>query len=56
MKIEFLVSDLEIPRYGIAEKGKQIDVPDNVGEDLIAEGIAKEAKTGNTKEEKESKE
>tara|TARA_Y100001937_G_scaffold116867_1_gene169361 strand:- start:3 stop:173 length:171 start_codon:yes stop_codon:yes gene_type:complete len=56
MKIKFLISGLEIPKYGIAEKGKEIDVPDNVAQDLIAEGIAKKAKTGNTKEEKESKE
>ena len=44
MKIKFLVSDLEIPRYGITEKGKEIDVPDHVGKDLINAGIAKASK------------
>ena len=49
MKIKFLVSDLEIPRYGITEKGKEIDVPDHVGKDLINAGIAKASKISNTK-------
>ena len=55
MKIKFLVSDLEIPKYGIAKKGKEIDVPDHVGKDLIHAGIAKEVKISNTKVEKENK-
>ena len=44
MKIEFVVDGLEIAGFGIAEKGKKIEVPDNVGENLINEGIAKATK------------
>ena len=51
MKIKFLVSDLEIPKYGIAKKGKKIEVPDNVGESLINEGIAKATKASKIKKE-----
>ena len=42
---------LEIAGFGIAEKGKKIEVPDNVGENLINEGIAKATKASKIKKE-----
>lgn len=51
MKIEFVVDGLEIAGFGIAEKGKKIEVPDTVGESLINEGIAKATKASKIKKE-----
>ena len=49
MKIQYLVDNLEIVGYGIAKKGKQVNVPDQVGISLCEEGLAKEVKSGKIK-------
>jgi len=51
MKIKFVVDGLEIAGFGIAEKGKEIEVPDTVGNSLVNEGIAKEVKASKIKKE-----
>jgi len=51
MKIKFIVDGLEIAGFGIAEKGKEIEVPDVVGKSLVNEGIAKEVKASKIKKE-----
>ena len=51
MKIKFVVDGLEIAGFGIAEKGKEIEVPDVVGKSLVNEGIAKEVKASKIKKE-----
>jgi hypothetical protein len=51
MKIKFIVDGLEIAGFGIAEKGKEIEVPDVVGKSLVNEGIAKEIKASKIKKE-----
>ena len=49
MKIQYLVNDLEIVGFGIAKKGKQVVVPNEVGISLCEEGLAKEVKSGKIK-------
>jgi hypothetical protein len=51
MKIKFIVDGLEIAGFGVATKGKEIDVPDVVGKSLVNEGIAKELKASKIKKE-----
>ena len=51
MKIKFIVDGLEIAGFGVATKGKEIDVPEVVGNSLISEGIAKEVKASKIKKE-----
>ena len=51
MKIEFVVDGLEIAGFGVATKGKEIEVPEVVGNSLISEGIAKEVKASKIKKE-----
>jgi|TARA_Y100000289_G_C3868538_1_gene122231 hypothetical protein len=51
MKIKFIVDGLEIAGFGIATKGKEIEVPDVVGNSLVSEGIAKESKASKIKKE-----
>ena len=55
MKIKFVVDGLEIAGFGIAEKGKEIEVPDVVGKSLVNEGIAKEVKASKIKKEEPRK-
>jgi len=55
MKIKFVVDGLEIAGFGIAEKGKEIEVPDTVGNSLVNEGIAKEVKASKIKKEEPKK-
>jgi len=49
-KIEYLVSGLEVVGFGIAKKGKQIEVPQDVAESLANEGIAKVVKDSKIKQ------
>ena len=49
MKIKFIVDGLEIAGFGIATKGKELEVPEVVGNSLITEGIAKEVKASKIK-------
>lgn len=49
MKIQYLVNNLEIVGFGITKKGKQVEVPDNIGKQLCEEGLAKEVKGGKIK-------
>jgi hypothetical protein len=51
MKIKFIVDGLEIAGFGVATKGKEIDVPDVVGKSLVNEGLAKELKASKIKKE-----
>jgi len=51
MKIKFIVDGLEIAGFGVATKGKEIEVPDVVGKSLVNEGIAKEVKASKIKKE-----
>jgi len=51
MKIKFIVEGLEIAGFGVATKGKEIEVPEVVGNSLISEGIAKEVKASKIKKE-----
>ena len=51
MKIKFIVDGLEIAVFGVATKGKEIEVPDVVGKSLVNEGIAKEVKASKIKKE-----
>ena len=51
MKIKFIVDGLEIAGFGVATKGKEIEVPEVVGNSLVSEGIAKEVKASKIKKE-----
>jgi len=51
MKIKFIVDGLEIAGFGVATKGKEIEVPDVVGKSLVNEGIAKEVKASKIQKE-----
>ena len=49
-KIEYLVSGQEVSGYGIAEKGKQIEVPQDVADSLAKDGVAKVVKDSKIKQ------
>ncbi|QDP52550.1 MAG: hypothetical protein GOVbin4691_42 [Prokaryotic dsDNA virus sp.] len=47
IKIKWLVSGLEVSGIGIATKGEEVEVPNDVGESLINQKLAKQSKMNN---------
>jgi len=52
MRIKWLKGGLQIPGIGIIEKGKEMEVSNDVGESLISQGIAKLSKVSKIKNNK----
>jgi hypothetical protein len=50
VKITWIVDDLEIPEWGYAVKGRKTEVPEDVAQSLVDQGIAKVSKKSKIKE------